>query len=245
MGNRSRTPLTLGVLVLTLCALVAASGGGLRWTAPDGAPAVRESTTADEDSATPERGEEAPEDGEAEQTEGDDDPRRVWLPSERLFALLLLAALAVALVAVASQLRLMWRRRLDGGRDVEAVDLPADLPDEDADDVLGAALGAGLDHLGAGSARNAIVAAWLRLEDAAESEHFARDPADTPSEFVARVLASYSLDAEAIERLAALYREARFSRHELGQEHRAEAGRCLATLLAGLRAARATPGGRP
>lgn len=78
-----------------------------------------------------------------------------------------------------------------------------------------------------GEARNAIVACWSRLEHMVTSVGFERDPADTPTEFTARVLARFEVDPGAIDELAALYREARFSTHAMGE---AERTRALAAL---------------
>lgn len=244
MGNRSRTPLTLGALVLVLCALVAATGEGLRWTGLDRLATVE--TSLEEAEQDDPRGEGEDRIAEEQGDDGGDRPEGSGTrPLERVLFVLVLTLLGGIGVAVLTQLRLMvWRRRLDGGRVRQPARQPVgEVPeDEDGDQVLAEALDAGLDDLGVGPPRNAIVAAWLRLECAAVSEHFARDPADTPSEFVARVLSSYSLDAGTIDRLAALYREARFSEHPISEAQRDQARSCLATLLVDLR--RSTSGGR-
>jgi hypothetical protein len=70
-----------------------------------------------------------------------------------------------------------------------------------------------------GSPRNAIVACWLRMEEDVARAGLPKHPAETSTEYTTRVLSSSSLDP-AVDELAALYREARFSRHELAQEHR-------------------------
>jgi Domain of unknown function (DUF4129) len=77
--------------------------------------------------------------------------------------------------------------------------------------------------LAEGSPRNAIVACWLRLEDDVADAGLPRQPAETSAEFTERVLGSYALDPRPIGELAALYREARFSLHELGQADRQRA----------------------
>ncbi|MFC5729677.1 MULTISPECIES: DUF4129 domain-containing protein [Nocardioides] len=242
MGNRSPAPLTLGALVLVLCALVAATGDGLGWTGPERTAPVE--TPAER----AEPGDSEGRDRTAEEIDdsGDRPDPAEGPPLERILVWTVLALLAAILVAVLAQLRLMvWRRRLEGGR-VRRPGRPhsGEVPDdEDDDEALAEALDAGLDELAVGPPRNAIVAAWLRLERAAVSERFARDPADTPSEFAERVLSSYALDAGAVGRLAALYREARFSEHPISEEQREQARSCLATLLVELRASRS--GGRP
>jgi hypothetical protein len=71
-----------------------------------------------------------------------------------------------------------------------------------------------------GTPRNAIVACWLRLEDDVAAVGLPRRASETSAEFTARVLGWYALDPAPIDELARLYREARFSSHELGQHER-------------------------
>ena len=56
----------------------------------------------------------------------------------------------------------------------------------------------------------------------------------TPTELVAEVLGGFNVDPAAIERLAALYREARFSEHPIGEEQREAAREALQTVREGL-----------
>jgi hypothetical protein len=77
--------------------------------------------------------------------------------------------------------------------------------------------------LAGGSPRNAIVACWMQLERDAAEAGLPRDAAETSAEYVERVVAASSLDPAPIGELAALYREARFSRHDLRDDHRARA----------------------
>jgi hypothetical protein len=74
-----------------------------------------------------------------------------------------------------------------------------------------------------GDPRNAIVACWMDLEAACADSGFPRLPAETSTEFTGRVLAHFSVRHEVIESLAALYREARFSEHQLTEHHRERA----------------------
>jgi hypothetical protein len=59
--------------------------------------------------------------------------------------------------------------------------------------------------------------------------------AETSAEYTTRVLAAAGLDGEAITTLAALYREARFSTHALGETDRRRAAAALRTVHASLR----------
>lgn len=234
MGHGSRAVLALGALVLALCVLTTASGSGLTWDPP-----ARDRAGADqrEDRDTDES--DAAEDvAEQDRAEEDDGPADApgWLPAGRLAALALLAALVAAVVAMIARLRVSFRRRRLSGDQLRATLTPVVPPaPEDDDEPLAEALDGALDDLAHGSPRNSIVAAWHRLERAAETAWFVRNPADTPSEFAERVLASYHLDAEAVARLAALYREARFSDHPITDGQRDQARACLAALLDGLR----------
>jgi len=72
----------------------------------------------------------------------------------------------------------------------------------------------------AGHPRNAIVACWDRFEERAERVHTSRRPWETSSEFTLRLLDAVSADAAAVSRLEALYREARFSAHEIDEGRR-------------------------
>jgi hypothetical protein len=102
--------------------------------------------------------------------------------------------------------------------DFDVLDDPTPLVEEmrrDADAQLELLLG--------GTPRNAIVACWERFEEQAERVGLARRPWETSSEFTLRVLDVVSADAAAVSRLAALYREARFSEHEITEDNRQQA----------------------
>lgn len=225
-------PLALGALVLVICALVAATFDGPRPAALGGGD--RPPASVQEGERYDDRPQPGPEEPPAPPEERE--PWLPWLPPLDLL-LIVPAALVfgVALVVVA-RLRLRRRQRRLSGRmgARHSLALEAEPPPEDDDARLPDALGAGRRTIGEGSPRNAIVAAWVRLEQAVEGDRFPHRPEETPSELVERALASYRLDADAIGRLAALYREARFSRHPVTEEHRAEAAACLRRLLATL-----------
>ena len=97
-----------------------------------------------------------------------------------------------------------------------------------------------LEALHEGTPRNAIVACWVRLEGAVAATGSRRNPADTPTELVERVLADLLVDRHELETLAGLYREARFSTHELGESHRVQAVAALSGIREQLRRARPT-----
>lgn len=89
-----------------------------------------------------------------------------------------------------------------------------------------------------GTPRNGIVECWHLLEQLVAAAGHPRRPDETSSELVLRVLEEESVPREPLQRLNALYREARFSRHELSEEHRTAAAESLAAIRAALGAHR-------
>ena len=80
--------------------------------------------------------------------------------------------------------------------------------------------------------RNAIVACWLRLEEVAGAAGVPSHPTETSTEFTTRVLGALAFDPAMINGFAGFYREARFSRHELGEPARRAAIAALRSLYA-------------
>ncbi len=108
--------------------------------------------------------------------------------------------------------------------DFDVLDDPDPLVEEirkDADEQFELLLG--------GRPRNAIVACWDRFEEQAERVNASRKPWETSSEFTLRLLEDVSADAGAVATLEALYREARFSEHEMDES-------CREAAVAALRA---------
>jgi hypothetical protein len=171
------------------------------------------------------------------------DPRD--LPSEtptlplwvRLLGRTLVAA-AVLLLAYAVVRRLVdlartWRgRRLRSPREPPPPDEPFDVLASarptaeallrDADDQRALLM--------TGTPRNAIVACWHRFELQAEVTGVPRRKHETPAEFTLRLLDLVDADHHAVLVLADLYREARFSDHELDESARERALAALGTL---------------
>lgn len=79
-----------------------------------------------------------------------------------------------------------------------------------------------------GDPRNAIVAAWHRFEVQGQRAGVPRLASETSSEYALRILDLASAEAGPVNRLAQLYREARFSAHPITEEHRSEALSALA-----------------
>jgi len=81
-----------------------------------------------------------------------------------------------------------------------------------------------------GDPRNGIVAAWHRFELQGERAGVARRASETSSEYGLRILDLAEADNGSVNRLAELYREARFSDHPVTEEHRARALTALADI---------------
>lgn len=86
-----------------------------------------------------------------------------------------------------------------------------------------------------GDPRNAIVACWMALERACHDSGLPRDRAETSTEFTARALGKYAMQADAVTALAVKYREARFSEHRLTESDREQAVDALQRILSDLR----------
>ena len=142
-------------------------------------------------------------------------------PSPFLIALVQIVLVLTAVIVLAVLVRILvalWRRpriTLHEDPSFEIPDVPVEL-------------------LRTGAPRNAIVAAWLDLETAVAATGLPRDPAETSTEFTERVIGTWEIDRLRLGDLAALYREARFSVHELDESHRERALRDLETLHADL-----------
>lgn len=208
-----RTVLAAGaaVLVAVLVVLASTSGPVRVWSdPPPGAPASLDTPTSEVDSTTPALGGLVPP-PERDTTEG---------PLLRVLSAVGLALLVwLAVVVVSTWLRMLrgieWRRR--------SSQRPFAVLPEVPEPVVVLDVAAARSALSGGTARNAIVACWLQLEHDAAAAGLERHPAETAAEYTARVVGASSVDPAPIAELAALYREARFSRHELDDSHRERA----------------------
>ncbi len=154
-------------------------------------------------------------------------------------SLLLLAVIGL-LVALVPRLP-SWRR----GRPRRAPGPPAEPAPDDLARRVSDTLGATLSGLSGGHIRDAVLLCWHRLEQAVDSAGLRRVPADTSSELVERLLATLPLSEQPLRRLAALYREARFSSHPISEQTVTQARADLARLRSELDGAGARkPAGR-
>lgn len=227
-----------GVLLMTLLVTWAASIGPGGVLTGEGIDPVRVSPSATASSESP-----------TDPAAVLDVERRLERPSvdSDLLRLVALAAEVLLAVAVAVVLyrggrwaRQTWQaRRRPDPRPVE-VDFDVLRSPELVAERLAAGAAEQREVLRDGAPRNAVVEAWSRFEDLAAEAGAHRRPWETSSEFTLRVLDLVGADSADVGRLAALYRRARFSDHELTETDRAAA---LASLDA-IHAALGTPAGR-
>lgn len=78
-----------------------------------------------------------------------------------------------------------------------------------------------------GPVSDAIISCWIRLEQSVERAGVIRHPSETSAELSMRVLDGIDVDPVALHDLAALYREARFSRHPMNEAARTQARTAL------------------
>lgn len=138
-------------------------------------------------------------------------------------AIVLLALAVLVLAALVARWLLAHRRErvrvvplAATGDEVVAVDEPEpepDVPRRAFDDALDALASERVP-------RDAIVRAWLSLQDTAADSGVRRRAAETPTEFTARVLARVAADRDAMASLLDTYQQVRFGDREPGAEDR-------------------------
>lgn len=152
-----------------------------------------------------------------------------WLVTlvELAMKLVLVVVVVIVLVAIGRALLDRWRRRELLEDQVAVADIVPEV-------LLEAAL-EGERRLSRGTPTNAVIAAWVALEDACRTAGVRDDPSRTAAELVTTVLRSYRVDRSPLDTLAALYREARFSAHPIGEDQRTTARESLVQVQADLR----------
>jgi Domain of unknown function (DUF4129) len=110
-------------------------------------------------------------------------------------------------------------------------------------DAVLAAVDAGIAELARddGDARAAVIVCWVRLEEVAAAAGTAREPGETPSDLVARMLADHQVSANTLVSLADLYRTARYSTQVIDAPMRAQALTALQRLRDELQHSRSGP----
>jgi hypothetical protein len=101
---------------------------------------------------------------------------------------------------------------------------------------LVAALDAGLEELSATDRdpRRAVIACWVRLEQAAAAAGTPRHPGDSPTDLVGRLLNEQRVDAGVLAALLDVYRQARYTTHTVDDQMRQQARSALERLRADL-----------
>lgn len=82
--------------------------------------------------------------------------------------------------------------------------------------------------------RRAVIACWVRLERAAAAAGTPREPGDSPTDLVTRLLAGHQVTRPTLEGLAFVYREARYATHPVDERSRTGAIEALRQLRAEL-----------
>lgn len=152
----------------------------------------------------------------------------IWLG-----AIVSIAPLVLALCFAPAMLYLPATGLWFGERERRSAE-PAEVDDEVAPPPLVDAVAEGLRELDQGGPGEGVVASWVQLERAAADAGTHRAAPETASELVGRLIDRHPVSSAPLLRLAELYREARYSRHELPESARTEARTALEQLRAEL-----------
>ena len=149
-----------------------------------------------------------------------------WTGTAALVVLGVLAVLVIGLVSWALLRQAMSRRGSRKGR------REPQRPESRTAEDLVAALDAGLQELSDTDRdpRRAVIACWVRLEQAAAAAGTPRHAGDSPTDLVARLLAEQRVDAAVLTPFAAVYRQARYATHTVDDQMRRQARSALERL---------------
>ncbi|HEX8094735.1 DUF4129 domain-containing protein [Jatrophihabitans sp.] len=148
--------------------------------------------------------------------------------------------LASLLLLVIGLLMVFWPQFPDWlriRRRRSAIRRPVEFAPDDLATQVARTLDSTMSQLAGGQIRDGVILCWHRLEQTAEAAGLRRSPADTSSELADRLLATLPLSEAPLNRLAALYREARFSSHPIPAAAVVQARADLAQLRSELEAA--------
>jgi hypothetical protein len=213
-------PLALVVGLLGLAALAAGHSSLQIGQVEAAAPAQQQG--AQEDFSTPVQPTFPPTPEEVAAAEPSELPG--WL-APAAAVLCVLAVLVVVVLVVWALLRDGLRRLLRKPLKYADESHP---PAPNADEVV-AAVDAGLTDLSDndGDPRRAVIACWLRLEQAAAAAGTPRQVGDSPTDLVGRLLHAHQVSADVLAALAHVYREARYATHTVDDRMRAQARAAL------------------
>jgi uncharacterized protein DUF4129 len=137
-------------------------------------------------------------------------------------------ALVLALIVLATAAVVLLRRRAP----------TAEEPEESLPEALGVALDESLDDLRSEpDARRAVIAAYARAESVLARHGLPRRPAETPLEYLSRVLLELRVRAAAVLELTELFERAKFSAHRIDSGMKDDAIAALVAVREDLRAA--------
>ncbi len=162
-----------------------------------------------------------------------DQPQNIALPGW----LLVIAKVLLALIVLAVIALLVWYLLRHGLRLRERRRRPLEpAARTQARDQVIAAVDAGLSDLDDADTdpRRAVIACWVRLEQAAAAAGTPRNVGDTPAELVTRLLAGHAASATVLYQLAEVYRLARYATHTVDATMRDQARAALGQVRAEL-----------
>lgn len=146
-----------------------------------------------------------------------------------LWVLVALAIAAVVLVLAVIAMRLLAVRQMYAARPDDEIEIAEDVA-PDLPTLQQGAIRAEERLLAIGNPTDAIIAAWLALEEAADASGVHRRAAQTPTEFTADVLGRTGVPSEPVRTLLGLYLRARFAARPPSAEDLATARRCIRDL---------------
>lgn len=195
---------------------------------PTGASGAADDSTDDESSPSP--------------SPSPSSQTQVEVPDERdgLIGILALGAL----VAIGGAVTWYFvRRRIQASRGNPLVVQRPGTPrrrSERAEEVV-AAIDAGITELSDNDAdpRRAVIACWVRLEQAAAAAGTPRRISDSPTDLVLRLLSEHRVSPAVLDGFAEVYREARFATHQIDEDTRTAASAALHQVRAELRSEQA------
>jgi hypothetical protein len=145
------------------------------------------------------------------------EPEFAWIP---VLVVVALAALGVTAYLVATR-----RRERVGSHQRVAAEQVAETLGDDFDDLRAEP-----------DPRRAVIAAYARLESALASSGLPRRPAETPEEYVVRILDALDVPRGPVRELTDLYERAKFSQHTVDERMRERAIAALVRIRDELRA---------
>ncbi|MBU2668813.1 DUF4129 domain-containing protein [Actinoplanes bogorensis] len=153
-----------------------------------------------------------------------------WINKAALVVLIVIGAVIVGLLIYS----LIRDRRRRSGKNKRRRPNRKE-PPRTAEELIDA-LDAGLEELSDTDRdpRRAVIACWVRLEQAAAAAGTLRHPGDSPTDLVGRLLREQQVDAQVLAALLDVYRQARYATHTVDDQMRRQARSALERLRADL-----------